>query len=88
MEKKSANWIAFYSRHGEQESLPFYSAERPTLASVVSKIKKRHAMADYVLPYAPEGATPELKAQAFLKVNSIEGLVFTPFIEKRQSLRS
>lgn len=81
MEKNTANWIVFYNRHGEEMNLPFYFVGRPTLSNVVSKIRKQPQLIDFVLPYTPPGMTPDAKANAFLFVNEIDGLVFTPYVD-------
>lgn len=88
MKNRAANWIAFYSRHGDEVSMPFFFEGRPTVANVVSKIRKQPQLIEFVLPYAKPGMTPDENANAFIVANGIEGLVYTPFVNSTGDLRS
>ena len=88
MEKQPANWIAFYTRNGKEVSFLFYFAGRPTLSNVVSKMRKEPQLVQFVLPYARPGMTAEAKANAFLFVNGIEDLAYTPYVASMGSPRS
>lgn len=80
MDYNSPNWIAFYHRFGEEVSMPFHFDGSPTLSNVISKIRKHPQLIDFVLPYVPPGMSIEAKEEAFLFVNGITGVVYTPLI--------
>lgn len=86
MEERLANWIVFYRRNGEEVTLPFYFAGRPSLTNIVSKVRKHMPSVNFVVPYPKPGMTQEANANAFLFVNCIEGLVCTPFLNSEGDL--